>query len=83
MRQERRRDLGDRNKNSPRERIGSLRVRDKFDAVEMPLNSTNQSQKARQALLLSAISTSGGIARRRFISLEQSTRLPDAETPAP
>lgn len=41
----------------PRRRTGSRRVRERFDAVEIPLNSTNQSQNARQRLLDSLIET--------------------------
>ena len=46
---------GLRNRNSPRPRTGEFRVRDRFDAVEMPLKSTKKSKKARQKPLLSAI----------------------------
>src|SRR4051812_616247 len=41
-----------RNRNRPRRRTGSGRVRERFEAVEMPLNRTNQSQKARQRVLV-------------------------------
>ena len=54
------RDLPERKRNRPRRRTGSGRVRERFEALEIPLNSTNQSQKDLQKLLssLKAISTS-------------------------
>jgi hypothetical protein len=37
---------------SPRLRIGCLRVRDRFEAVEIPLNKTKKSQNARNEFLI-------------------------------
>jgi hypothetical protein len=45
---------GFRNRKSPRPTTGVLRVRDRFDTVEIPLNRMNQSKNARQKLLRSA-----------------------------
>lgn len=39
----------------PRRRTGSRRVRERFEAVEIPLNRTNQSQNARQPFLVSLL----------------------------
>ena len=49
------RDLPERKRKRPRRRTGSGRVRERLDAVEIPLKRTNQSQKARQTLLVSLI----------------------------
>src|SRR5215469_14523951 len=47
----------ERKRNRPLRWTGSGRVRERFEAVEIPLKRTNQSQKARQALLLFLIRT--------------------------
>jgi hypothetical protein len=47
--------VADLNKNRPRRLTGSRRVRERFEAVEMPLKRTNQSQKARHGFLGSAL----------------------------
>jgi hypothetical protein len=41
-----------RKRKRPRRRTGSRRVRERFEAVEIPLKSTNQSQNARQPVLV-------------------------------
>ena len=48
-----------RNRNSPRRRTGLPCVRDRFDAVEIPLKRTRKSQKARRIPFLSPISIMG------------------------
>jgi len=48
-------DLLLRKRNKPRRRTGSRRVRERFEAVEIPLKRTNQSQNARQRLLVSVV----------------------------
>jgi len=47
------RDLPGRKRKIPRRRTGSGRVRERLDAVEIPLNSTNQSQNACHRFLFS------------------------------
>jgi hypothetical protein len=48
--------FGRRNRNSPFSSTGALRVRDRLDLVDTPLNRTKKSIKARQKLFRGAIS---------------------------
>ena len=47
--------MRDRKRKRPRRWTGSGRVRERLEAVEIPLKRTNQSQKARQRLFVSVL----------------------------